>query len=102
MIGSDVWIGDGAVVMSGLTIGVGAIIGANAVVTKDVAPYAIVGGVPIRAIGRRFDEPLAARLLESRWWECSKAYLDTPPHGNVVEFLEVFRFEAGSEETYAL
>ncbi len=102
VIGSDVWIGDGAIVMSGVTIGVGAIIGANAVVTRNVAPYAVVGGVPAKVIGRRFDEALAGRLMESRWWECGKAYLDTLPHSNVFEFLDAFRFEAASEETYAL
>ena len=53
VIGSDVWIGTGAIVLAGVTIGDGAIVGAGAVVTNDVAPYAIVAGVPARVIGER-------------------------------------------------
>ena len=69
VIGSDVWIGYEAAVLSGVTIGDGAIIGARAVVTKDVPPYTIVGGVPARHIRRRFDEETIARLMALRWWE---------------------------------
>ena len=69
VIGSDVWIGYEAAVLSGVTIGDGAIIGARAVVTKDVPPYTIVGGVPARHIHRRFDEETIARLMALRWWE---------------------------------
>lgn len=67
-IGNDVWIGDHAVVMAGLTIGDGAIIGAGAVVTRDVAAYDIVGGVPARVIRPRFDAETVAILLASQWW----------------------------------
>lgn len=70
-IGHDVWIGHGAVIMPGVTIGHGAAIGANAVVTRDVQPYHIVGGVPARVIRRRFDEQITARLLKLCWWDWS-------------------------------
>lgn len=69
IIGNDVWIGYEAVVMAGVTIGDGAIIGARAVVTKDVPPYTIVGGVPARKIRRRFSDNVIARLLELKWWD---------------------------------
>ena len=71
VIGNDVWIGYDAVILSGVTIGDGAIIGTRAVVTKDIPPYTIVGGVPARRIRRRFDEETVTRLLELRWWEWS-------------------------------
>lgn len=67
-IGHDVWIGSRAVIMGGVTIGTGAVIAANAVVTKDVPPYAIVGGVPAKVIKYRFEEATRERLLASEWW----------------------------------
>jgi len=69
VVGNDVWIGYEAVILAGVTIGDGAIIGARAVVTKDVPPYTIVGGVPAKPIRKRFDEDTIARLLELRWWD---------------------------------
>ena len=69
MVGNDVWIGYEAVILSGVTIGDGAIIGARAVVTKDVPPYTIVAGVPARPIRKRFDEETIARLEQLRWWD---------------------------------
>ncbi len=71
MIGNDVWIGHGAVVMPGITIGDGAVIGANAVVTRDVAPYAIVAGVPAKFMRGRFSEAAVARLQALQWWDWS-------------------------------
>lgn len=68
-IGNDVWIGTGAVIMGGVNIGDGAIIASGAVVTHDVPPYAIVGGVPAKVIRFRFDQEIIKRLLELRWWE---------------------------------
>jgi acetyltransferase-like isoleucine patch superfamily enzyme len=68
MIGSDVWIGRDALVMSGVTISHGAAVASRAVVTKDVAPYEIVGGVPARHIGWRFDEQTREELLKIAWW----------------------------------
>lgn len=72
VIGNDVWIGFEAVIMAGVHIGNGAIIGARAVVTKDVAPYTIVSGVPARAIRKRFDDATISRLESLRWWDWSK------------------------------
>lgn len=72
VIGNDVWIGFEAVIMAGVHIGNGAIIGARAVVTKDVAPYTIVGGVPAQAIRKRFDDATISRLESLRWWDWSK------------------------------
>lgn len=69
VIGNDVWIGYDAVIMSGVRIGDGAIVAARAVVTKDVPPYTLVGGVPARPIRTRFDPETVARLLELRWWD---------------------------------
>lgn len=68
-VGNDVWIGFEAVILSGVTIGDGAIIGARAVVTKDVPPYTIVGGVPAKTIRKRFDDRTIEKLLSLRWWD---------------------------------
>ncbi len=68
-IGNDVWIGFEAVILAGVTIGDGAIIGTRALVTKDVPPYTIVGGVPARPIKKRFDEDTISDLLRIRWWD---------------------------------
>lgn len=69
-IGHDVWIGTNAIILDGVKIGTGAIIGAGAVVTKDVEPYAIVGGIPAKLIRYRFDREQINKLLnEIKWWE---------------------------------
>ena len=68
IIGNDVWIGYEAVILAGVTIGNGAIIGARAVVTKDVPPYTIVGGVPAKPIKKRFDNKTISELLDIQWW----------------------------------
>jgi len=67
-IGNDIWIGYNATIMAGVTIGDGAIIATNATVTKDVAPYTIVGGNPAKEIRKRFSEDVIAKLLELKWW----------------------------------
>jgi len=72
IIGNDVWIGYEAVIMSGVTIGDGAIIGARAVVTKDVPPYSIVGGVPAKQLKMRYDESTINKLQNMQWWNWSK------------------------------
>ena len=69
VIGNDVWIGYEAVIMAGVHIGNGAIIAARAVVTKDVPPYTIVGGVPARPIRKRFDEEVIRKLETLKWWD---------------------------------
>ncbi|WP_295859460.1 CatB-related O-acetyltransferase [uncultured Oscillibacter sp.] len=69
VIGNDVWIGFEAVILSGVTVGDGAIIGTRAVVTKDVPPYTIVGGAPARPIRRRFEDAVIEKLEALRWWD---------------------------------
>lgn len=73
LIGSDVWLGSGAMVLSGVAIGHGAVVAARAVVTRDVAPYAIVGGNPARVLRTRFDDETVASLLASAWWDLPDA-----------------------------
>lgn len=70
-IGNDVWIGHGAVIMPGVSIGDGAVVGSSAVVTKDVAPYTVVAGVPAKVIKRRHPEELAGKLVALAWWDWS-------------------------------
>lgn len=69
VIGNDVWIGYEAVIMAGVTIGDGAIIGARAVVTKDVPPYMVAGGIPAKPIKKRYPEETIAALSELKWWD---------------------------------
>lgn len=71
VIGNDVWIGYEALIMAGVHIGNGAIIGSRAVVTKDVPPYTIVGGVPARPIRKRFNEEVIQKLETLKWWDWS-------------------------------
>lgn len=72
VIGNDVWIGFEAVILAGVTIGDGAVIGTRAVVTKDVPPYAIVGGIPAKPIKKRFSEKTIKALLQIQWWDWPK------------------------------
>lgn len=72
VIGNDVWIGYEAIIFAGVTIGDGAIIGSRAVVTKDVPPYTVVGGVPARIIKERFSKETVSSLLKIKWWNWSK------------------------------
>ena len=90
-IGSDVWIGRSAIVLPGVHIGDGAVVGAGAVVTRLVPPYAIVAGNPAKLIRYRFDDAVIARLLASRWWLIEEKTLAqlSPPFKDVVKFLEL-------------
>ncbi len=74
-IGHDVWIGHGAVIKQGVTIGNGSVVAACAVVTKNVPAYAIVGGVPAKVIKYRFDEKTIGKLMHSEWWDKPEEWL---------------------------
>lgn len=74
-IGNDVWVGEGAYIKAGVQIGHGAIIGMGSVVTRDVAPYAIVAGNPARLIRMRFDEKTITALLAMAWWNLPESEL---------------------------
>lgn len=86
-IGNDVWIGYEAIIMSGVTIGDGAIIATRAVVTKDVPPYTIVGGVPAKPIRKRYCQDIIDRLQQLQWWNWDRKRiqdnLDAIIHGRV-------------------
>ena len=93
VIGNDVWIGYDAVIMAGVHIGDGAIIGTRAVVTKDVEPYSIVGGVPAKEIRKRFAPDVVTKLLELKWWNWSsekiKNHIAAIQRGNIDELLNI-------------
>ena len=74
-IGNDTWIGHGAIIMKGVTVGDGAVIASNAVVTKDVPPYAIVGGLPAKVIKWRHPPAVAERLQALAWWDWDHEHL---------------------------
>lgn len=76
IIGNDVWIAAEAVIMSGVKIGDGAVIGARAVVTKDVPPYAIAAGNPAVVVRKRFDDEIIQRLLSVQWWEWEESRIE--------------------------
>lgn len=94
VIGHDVWIGHGATILPGVTVGDGAVIGSGAVVTKDVAPFTIVGGVPARKIRDRFENGVGERMSKLAWWDWPhdrlRAALDDFRALNAAEFLDEF------------
>jgi acetyltransferase-like isoleucine patch superfamily enzyme len=93
-IGPDTWLPHGSVIMSGVTIGPGAVVAARSVVTKDVAPYEIVGGVPAKRIGQRFSDAQVAALLRIAWWdwpiETIKARVHLLSSPDVDAFIDVY------------
>lgn len=88
IIGNDVWIGDSVKILSGVTIGDGSIIAAGAVVTKDVPPYSIVGGVPARIIKYRFTEEQIEKLLKFKWWNMEETWIKQ----NIEKFDDIESF----------
>lgn len=94
-VGSDVWLGEDVLIAGGVHIGNGAIVAARAVVTKDVPPYAIVGGVPARIIKYRFPEDLRQRLLATEWWEYSLKDLAAFSFDDPEAFCDAFEARRG-------
>lgn len=72
-IGSDVWVGDNVIILPNVSIGHGAVVGAGSIVSKNVEPYSIVGGVPAKVLKNRFDSKTIEKLLELKWWEWDKS-----------------------------
>lgn len=87
VIGNDVWIGANVTLLRGVVVGDGAVIGAGSVVTRDVEPYSIVGGVPAKTIRKRFDEETIARLLRIGWWDYEMMTLQGTPFNEVNKAL---------------
>lgn len=94
IVENDVWIGWNALILQNVTIGNGAIIGAGAIVTKDVPPYAIIGGNPGKIIKYRFDKETIRKLLEIKWWEWDdekiKKNINLFYNRNIYEFVDKF------------
>jgi len=90
-IGNDVWIGAKACIVSGVSIGDGAVVAAGSVVTKDVPPYMIVGGNPAREIRTRFNEEQIAELLEYKWWNLPLAEINQLPFDDIDACLQALK-----------
>lgn len=93
VIGNDVWIGFDAVIMSGVKIGDGAVIATRAIVTGDVPPYTIVGGIPAKALKKRFNDDTVSKLLQTKWWdwpdEKIRAGIPYIQSGNIDELIAI-------------
>ena len=96
VIGNDVWIARGATLIAGVTIGDGAIIAAGAVVTKDVPPYTIVGGVPAKPIRKRFTDEQVDFLIQTKWWNNSPAWMRE--HYSEFENIDLFIKSMGEDK----
>lgn len=97
IIGNDVWIGRDVTISSGVTIGDGAVIGTCALVTKDVAPYSIVGGVPAKLIMKRFSDNQIKSLLKIKWWNWPENKIRKNimllSSNNIDKFIDIFLSE---------
>lgn len=90
VVGNDVWIGDNVLIIAGVKIGDGSVIAAGTVVTHDVPPYTVIGGVPAKIIKRRFSEDQIDFLLEFKWWQKNRAWIEEnyKYFRNIEEFIE--------------
>ena len=90
VIENDVFLGDGVIVMPGITIGTGSVIAANTVVTDSIPPYSVVGGIPGKVIRDRFPEDIKVELLKTKWWNAKLEVLKSLPVDNVFKFIKEF------------
>ncbi|MDY0193554.1 MAG: CatB-related O-acetyltransferase [Aliarcobacter butzleri] len=90
-VGNDCWIGTKTIIMDGVKIGHGAVIAAGAVVTRNVPPYAIVGGVPAKVIKYRFDQDTIDELLMIKWWDFPKEVITKLPFNNIAECIKILK-----------
>lgn len=99
IIGNDVWIGDNVLIKGGVTIGHGSVIAMGAVVTKDVPPYAIVGGIPAKVIKYRFTDAVKTVLLKKKWWDMDNSWLQQHAalFTNVDDFIKDCQYEKNGD-----
>lgn len=99
IIGNDVWIGQGASLIAGVTIGDGAVVAAGAVVTKDVPPYTVVGGVPAKPIKKRFSDEQIEKLLAFRWWDQPQNWImaNRERFDTIEDFLKLIKEDSDHE-----
>lgn len=110
IIGNDVWIGQRVMIMGGIHVGNGAVVGAGAVVTKDIPPYAIVGGVPAKVIRYRFPDEVIQKLEDGRWWMLTdsvlkdniKLFQDPLAEGNLEKLVQLTLNNKGRLETTSI
>ncbi|MEH3034522.1 MAG: CatB-related O-acetyltransferase [Aeromicrobium erythreum] len=100
VLGHDVWLGANVVVLKGVTIGTGCIVAANAVVTKDLPPYSVAGGIPARVLKPRLDADLATELLELAWWRFTPNQLSGITFDDPVRAVEQLRERVPGLEPY--